>query len=118
MKSVNENDIAPLEFPGRTLTVLFSPENGSDQMTTAISKIPPAGTLPWHAHDNSDEVIYVMQGDGVASHESLDDPVAIGPGKTLYMPKGKKHSIENTGSAEMRLYCTFSPAVTFAAPKT
>ncbi|MBW2057000.1 MAG: cupin domain-containing protein [Deltaproteobacteria bacterium] len=117
MKYVNENDIAPLEFPGRTLTVLISPEDGSDHLTTAISKVPPGGMLPWHVHESSDEVIYVMSGEGLASHESLDEPVRIFPGMALYMPMGKKHCIENKGDEEMRLYCSFSPGIRFASPK-
>jgi quercetin dioxygenase-like cupin family protein len=117
MKFVDEKDITPLQFPGRSLTLLFSPENGSEQMTTAISKVPPGGMLPWHAHENSDEIIYVLQGRGTASHETLDEPIDIYPGRGLFMPKGKKHCIENKGDTEMRLYCTFSPAIAFAAPK-
>ena len=118
MKSVDESDITALEFPGRSLTVLFSPANGSPQMTTAISKVPAGGMLPWHAHEDSDEIIFVMQGQGLASHENLESPIEIFPGKALYMPKGKKHCIENKGSEEIRLYCTFSPAITFGEPKT
>ena len=83
MKTVDEKNVTPLEFPGRTLTVLFSPANGSRQLTTAISKVPAGGMLPWHAHEGSDEIIYVMQGQGTASHESLEDPVDIYPGMTL-----------------------------------
>jgi len=97
--------------------VLFSPDNGSEQMTVAISKVPPGGMLPWHIHEKSEEIIYVMQGEGIASHESLKDPIRIYSGITLYMPRGKKHCIENKGSNEMRLYCTFSPAIKFAVPK-
>ena len=117
MKTVDEKKITPLEFPGRTLTVLFSPVNGSRQMTTAISKVPAGGMLPWHAHEGSDEIIYVMQGQGTASHETLKDPVDIYPGMTMFMPGGQKHCIENKGTTEMHLYCAFSPAVTFGPPK-
>lgn len=117
MKTVDEKDITPLEFPGRTLTVLFSPDNGSGQMTTAVSKVPSGGVLPWHVHENSDEIIYVLQGQGIASHETQEGSIEIYPGKALFMPKGQKHCIENKGDTEMRLYCTFSPAITFAGPK-
>jgi quercetin dioxygenase-like cupin family protein len=117
MKYVNEKEIIPLEFPGRSLTVLFSPENGSENVTVAISKVPPDGMLPWHLHETSEEIIYVLQGEGLALHESLKDPVQIFPGMTLYMPKGKKHSIQNKGLNEMHLYCAFSPAIKFQAPK-
>jgi quercetin dioxygenase-like cupin family protein len=113
----DEKEITPLEFPGRTLTVLFSPDNGSDQMTVAISKVPAGGMLPWHSHDSSDEIIYIIEGEGIASHESLKDPVKIYPGMSLHMPKGKKHSIENKGNREMRLCCSFSPAIRFGGPK-
>ena len=117
MKILDAKDVTPLEFPGRSLTVLFSPENGSEQMTTAISKVPPDGMLPWHAHDNADEVIYIMQGRGLALHETLAEPVEVAPGKALFMPRGQKHSIENKGDTEMQLYCAFSPAIRFGAPK-
>jgi quercetin dioxygenase-like cupin family protein len=71
MKQVDEKKVTPLEFPGRTLTVLFSPDNGSEHITTAISKVPAGGMLPWHSHETSEEIIYVLQGEGLALHESL-----------------------------------------------
>ena len=117
MKYTDEKDVTPLEFPGRSLTVLFSPDNGSEQMTVAISKVPPGGMLPWHLHETAEEIIYVMQGEGLAHHESLKESIQIVPGITLYMPKGKKHAIENKGTLEMRLYCAFSPAIRFPTPK-
>jgi quercetin dioxygenase-like cupin family protein len=117
MKYVNEKEITPLEFPGRSLTVLFSPDNGSEHVTVAISKVPPDGMLPWHLHETSEEVIYVLQGEGLAFHESMKDPIKVFPGITLYMPKGKKHCIQNKGKEEMRLCCTFSPAIRFSPPK-
>jgi quercetin dioxygenase-like cupin family protein len=117
MKYVDEKEVTPLEFPGRTLTVLISPDHGSEHMTVAISKVPSGGMLPWHLHETSEEIIYVIQGEGLALHESLKDPVTIFPGMTLYMPKGKKHCIQNKGRNEMRLCCAFSPAIKFQAPK-
>jgi len=117
MKYVDQRDIAPLEFPGRSLTVLISPDDGSQHLTVAISKVPAGGMLPWHMHETSDEVIYVIEGEGTASHESLEEPVKVFPGMTFYMPMGKKHCIENKGRSEMRLCCAFSPAIKFAPPK-
>jgi quercetin dioxygenase-like cupin family protein len=117
MKYVDEKNVTPLELPGRTLTVLFSPDNGSEYMTCLTAKVPAGGVLPWHLHDTSDEIIYILQGEGVALHESLKEPIGIYPGMTLFMPKGKKHSIENKGAGEMVLYCTFSPAIKFSPPK-
>jgi mannose-6-phosphate isomerase-like protein (cupin superfamily) len=115
MKHLDERDLTPLKFPGRSLTVLFSPHNGSDHLTTAISKVPAGGMLPWDVHESSDEVIYVMEGEGLA--ESLKEPLRIGPGMALYMPMGKKQSIENKADKEMQLYCAFSRAIRFGAPK-
>jgi quercetin dioxygenase-like cupin family protein len=117
MKYVDEKNVIPLHLPGRAITVLFSPDNGSENVTCVIAKVPAGGALPFHVHDTSDEIIYIMDGEGMALHESLKEPVKIYPGVTLYMPKGKKHSIENTGPGEMRLYCSFSPAIRFAPPK-
>jgi len=117
VKYIDEKSVIPLQLPGRTIIVLFSPDNGSENMTCVIAKVPASGTLPWHIHDTSDEIIYVMEGEGIALHESLREPVRIYPGVTLCMPKGKKHSIENRGANEMRLYCAFSPAIRFSPPK-
>ncbi len=117
MRYVDEKNVVPLQFPGRSLTVLISPDDGSEHLTVAISKVPAGGMLPWHMHETSDEVIYVIEGEGLASHESLEEPVKVFPGMTLYMPMGKKHSIENKGNKEMRLCCAFSPAIKFAPPK-
>ena len=55
-----------------------------------------------------EEVIYVLEGEGVLHTEGFDEPVA--PGSCIHLPPFLVHSLENSGDSPMRIVAVFHPA--------
>lgn len=61
----------------------------------------------WHVLDSS-EVYYFIAGTG---RFMIDDQVTnIDAGATLYVPPGRKQSLENTGTQDIEFLCLVEPA--------
>jgi quercetin dioxygenase-like cupin family protein len=75
-------------------------------VTQFIGLIPP-GRAPDHFH-RYDEVIYVLDGEGLLEIGGASEP--IGPGSCIYLPRTLVHALANTGETEMRVLGVFRPA--------
>lgn len=72
----------------------------------------PTEKAPDHYH-RYDEVIYVLDGEGVMHMGGEHAP--LGPGSCIALPAETVHCLENTGAAEMRVLGVFRPAGSPAA---
>ncbi len=116
MKTTNDKEGLLVELPGRSFRVLVDEEIlQSQKMSFGISVVPKESELPWHKHEGSEEIIYVMEGSGKA--ESRTDSCEIGPGTVLCVELSSEHRIINTGSGQLRLLCSYSPPVKIRPPK-
>ena len=96
----------PVEVTGdRRFRVLFGPGNGCSAATQFVGEIPP-GRAPEHLHPY-DEVVLVLEGEGVLHAGSGDRPLA--PGRCVHLPPGEPHCLENTGRATLRVLGVFHP---------
>jgi quercetin dioxygenase-like cupin family protein len=89
----------------RRFRVLFGPGNGCSAATQFVGEIPP-GRAPEHSHPY-DEVVLVLEGDGVLHAGAGDRPLA--PGSCVHLPPGEPHCLENTGRAPLRVLGVFHP---------
>ncbi|MCL7375301.1 cupin domain-containing protein [Streptomyces sp. 35G-GA-8] len=82
-------------FPGAPLTageVIINPGKGHDL----------------HTHPNSDEVLYVVDGEGVQTvGDSGEFPVKTGD--FVFVPRGTVHSTFNTGWRQLRVIAIYTP---------
>lgn len=66
-------------------------------------RLVPGATIGMHTHDDSCEVIFVLEGNGTIverSPESQDETVlSVSAGDCLYCQKGHTHSLRNTAEA-------------------
>jgi mannose-6-phosphate isomerase-like protein (cupin superfamily) len=96
----------PVEVTGdRRFRVLFGPGNGCSAATQFVGEIPP-GRAPEHSHPY-DEVVLVLEGEGVLHAGAGDRPLA--PGTCVHLPPGEPHCLENTGRATLRVLGVFHP---------
>ena len=89
----------------RRFRVLFGPGNGCSAATQFVGEIPP-GRAPEHSHPY-DEVVLVLEGEGVLHAGTGDRPLA--PGSCVHLPPGEPHCLENTGRATLRVLGVFHP---------
>jgi mannose-6-phosphate isomerase-like protein (cupin superfamily) len=92
--------------PNREFRYLVNQDLGCRNLTQFVGVIPP-GRAPLHSH-TYDEVVYVIEGEGILHMNGHQTP--LGPGSCMHLPPLHEHSLENTGSAPMRVLGVFHPA--------
>jgi quercetin dioxygenase-like cupin family protein len=90
----------------REFRYLVNQDVGCSEVTQFVGTIPP-GRAPMHSHEY-DEVVYVLEGDGVLHIAGTSTP--IGPGSCIHLPPGELHCLENVGSGLMRVLGVFHPS--------
>jgi mannose-6-phosphate isomerase-like protein (cupin superfamily) len=91
----------------REFKFVINPEAGCQEVTQFVGWIPP-GRAPTHYH-LYDEVIYVLDGDGVLHLEGQPD-TPISTGTCIHLPPPVEHCVENTGDRPLRVLGVFHPA--------
>ena len=95
----------------REFRIVADPDCGLRSATHFVGYIPP-GRAPVHYH-TYDEVIYVLDGEGVLHAGGASTPIA--EGSCIQLPARSLHCLENTGAAVMRIEAVFRPAGSPAA---
>lgn len=90
----------------REFQIVANPDTGLRSATHFVGYIPTQ-RAPEHFH-TYDEVIYVLEGEGVMHAEGRSVPVA--PGSCIQLPARTVHCLENTGAGTMRIVAVFRPA--------
>jgi mannose-6-phosphate isomerase-like protein (cupin superfamily) len=90
----------------REFRYLVNQDVGCREVTQFVGTIPP-GRAPMHSHDY-DEVVYVLEGDGVLHIDGTSTP--IGPGSCMHLPPRELHCLENAGAGPMRVLGVFHPS--------
>ena len=91
---------------GREFVLGATPECGCASVTQFVGLIPP-GRAPDHFH-TYDEVIYVLEGEGVLEIDGEQAPLT--QGTCIHLPARLVHCLANTGDAELRVLGVFRPA--------
>ena len=107
-------DVATFGFDWGRLALTVAPEvNGAERFSGGVVDLPAGQGHTRHNHPGSEEIIFVISGNGEQMVEDEDgDPVTVevGPGCTIYIPEDRFHSTLNTGDGPMRLFVVYSPA--------
>ena len=90
----------------REFRYLVTDEVGCRDLTQFFGVIAP-GRAPEHSHVY-DEVIYVLEGEGMLHTEGADEPVTAG--SCIHLPQLLLHSLENSGEQPMKIVAVFHPA--------
>lgn len=113
-RTVREENQKPIPAGDRTFKYLVNEDLGAARVTQFIGLIPP-GRAPMH-HHTYEEAIYVIEGEGCVHTEDGDAPFRAG--SSIYLPRGVRHSVENTGSTDIRVLGVFHPSGSPAAAYT
>ncbi len=95
----------------REFRIVADPDNGLRSATHFVGYIP-TDRAPDHFH-TYDEVIYVIDGEGVMHAGDFEQ--RLSPGACIQLPARTVHCLENTGTAPMRVVAVFRPAGSPAA---
>jgi mannose-6-phosphate isomerase-like protein (cupin superfamily) len=92
--------------PNREFRYLVNEDAGCLDVTQFVGVIPP-GRAPFHSH-TYDEVVYVLDGEGVLHLGGRDTPLS--PGSCIHLPPLVMHCLENVGPTPMRVLGVFHPS--------
>ena len=95
----------------REFRIVADPDSGLRSATHFVGYIPTV-RAPDHFH-TYDEVIYVIDGEGVMHAGDLEQ--RLSPGACIQLPARTVHCLENTGTEPMRVVAVFRPAGSPAA---
>lgn len=78
------------------------------QCSLAEELLPAGRAVAPHYHGEIEEIYYILSGTGVMtvggeSHE-------VGTGDAIYVPRGSRHTLKNTGAEPIRLLVACGPA--------
>ncbi len=87
-----EREFKPVDW-GRSKT-LFGPENaGAQFLRIAITEYAAGGEHKLHKHPAQEEVIYILEGEGISRTDEGDKPIR--PGSFVFIPAGTDHATIN-----------------------
>lgn len=78
------------------------------QCSLAEELLPPGATVTPHHHRTTEEIYYVLEGDGEMT--IAGETQAVGPGDAIFIPTGSVHTLRNVGSTPMRIVLVCGPA--------
>ncbi len=79
--------------------------DGTNRILTH-AKLIPGASIGVHTHDDSCEVIFILEGRGSVIEEG--EKKAVQAGDYLYCPKGGTHSLVNDSEADL-VFCAVVP---------
>ncbi len=110
MPAVDATSLPTQTFEWGSIKWLVSPDTvESAGLTLGEVVLLPGRGHDRHNHPGSEEVLYVLSGEG---EQMVDDaePFPVAGGSTIYVPAGVYHSTRNAGWAPMRLLAVYNPA--------
>ena len=63
--------------------------------------------IPLHVHENEEEAMFIIQGEGKLIAGDEEYPVKAG--SAIFSPIGVKHTIINTGDVPLKLVWAYAP---------
>jgi quercetin dioxygenase-like cupin family protein len=89
----DEKEYGPVEW-GKTKN-LFGPENvGAKYVNINITEYAPGTEHKLHRHPDQEEVIFVLEGEGVTRTDAGDQPIRAG--SFVFVPANTDHATINT----------------------
>jgi len=75
--------------------------------TLAEARLPAGGVTTPHRHLKTEEIYYILEGEGLMQIDMEARPV--GPGDAIAIPPGALHQISNTGKELLKFLCCCAP---------
>ena len=72
-----------------------------------VMTIPPGGEIGEEVHEDVDQVLAFVAGEGVAILDG--DESRVGPDRLVHVPAGLRHNVVNRGAAPLRLFTVYAP---------
>ena len=105
---VNGRDAETLNVLGIEYAVYTSGRETDGALTFAELRMPPGAAIPPHRHTREDEVFHVVEGQVAFTLAGRE--TTVGPGTTVFGPRGIPHACRTAGAGAARVLVTIAPA--------
>lgn len=78
------------------------------QCSLAEETLPPGCAVTPHRHRQIEEIYYIVSGHGLMTVG--EETREVGPGDAVYVPRGNRHTLQNTGDDPIKLILVCGPA--------
>jgi len=78
------------------------------QCSLAEEMLPPGCTVTPHYHRDIEEIYYLVSGRGLMTVG--DEIQEVNAGDAVYVPRGHRHTLQNTGTETIKLILVCGPA--------
>lgn len=114
---VKPEGVEPFDVPHHEETEareLINPERGSDDVVFRLTSMEPGGQDYWHAHDGSEQLIFVRSGRGkirISQPDDEDDQEThhLEPESFVYLPRNAYHQVSNSGEENLEIVVIWTP---------
>lgn len=105
---VGHEDVETVQLDWGTLKWLSTPEvTGAESFSAGVVVLEPGKGHERHTHPDSEEVLYVLSGEGVQT--VADEEREVAAGDAIYIPAGVEHSTRNTSWEPLRFLAMYGP---------
>lgn len=105
---VSPDDVETLVFDWGTLKWQSTPDvTNAQEFSAGVVQLKPEKGHERHKHPESEEILYVINGDGVQT--VADEERDITAGDLVHIPADVEHSTINTGWETMKLLAIYAP---------
>ncbi len=110
VKEINFTDAEAVQILGGTVRVFFTKETvGTGDLVFLMSDFAPGEGLEPHAHETQEEVYYCVSGSGTVWYGEDEKETQIAAGVALWIPRGIKHFVKNTGNEQLIIAFFLAP---------
>ncbi|MFB6103127.1 MAG: cupin domain-containing protein [Haloplanus sp.] len=105
---ISSEDVSTQLFDWGALKWMATPDvSGSERLSAGVVNLEPGKGHEIHTHPDSDEILYVIGGEG---EQTVDgESREVGPGDMIYIPAGVEHGTTNTGWDTLQLLAVYAP---------
>ncbi|WP_435348781.1 cupin domain-containing protein [Haloarchaeobius sp. HRN-SO-5] len=105
---VEPDDVESQLFDWGVLKWMSTPDvTGGERFSAGVVKLEPGKGHERHTHPDSDEILYVVRGEG--EQEVADETRDIATGDMVFVPEGVEHGTVNTGWEPLVLLAVYAP---------
>jgi oxalate decarboxylase/phosphoglucose isomerase-like protein (cupin superfamily) len=105
---IEPDDVESLSFDWGVLKWMSTPEvTGGERFSAGVVTLDPGAGHERHTHPDSDEILYVVRGEG--EQEVADRTETITAGDMVHVPEGVEHGTLNTGWEPLTLLAVYAP---------
>ena len=105
---IEPDDVDSQVFDWGVLNWMSTPEvTGGERFSAGVVKLEPGKGHERHTHPDSDEILYVIRGEG--EQEVADETRGIETGDMVFVPERVEHGTVNTGWEPLLLLAVYAP---------